>query len=422
MRVAVGTGDAVAMNTPVHERTALNPAALLAAAPHRLLFFGGAAALILSMLWWASWLVSARWGQLLPASTVLPPGWAHAVGMQYQALPMFIFGFLLTVFPRWMNRPAFGKRHYVPVGGGLLLGYLCFHLGLLGMPVLVHLGLVVTGLAWPYALYLLTRLVIADRGRCSHAVAALIALYFGAVGLILLVAYLHGADPRLAFATIKIGTFGLLLPIFLTVCHRMLPFFAQAVLADYQIYRPGWILWSLLGLSVLHLLLELMHGYAWLWLVDLPLAGLALWLSWRWQPRRAWPVRLLLVLHLGFLWLPLAMLAYAAQSLWYGATGEFLLGRIPVHLLTIGYFGSLVVAMVTRVTQGHSGRPLQMGAIPWSSFCLLQGVVLLRVVAELQADSLWMALAAVGWLLALLPWVLRSLWIYLRPRLDGQPG
>jgi uncharacterized protein involved in response to NO len=63
-----------------------------------------------------------------------------------------------------------------------------------------------------------------------------------------------------------------------------------------------------------------------------------------------------------------------------------------------------------------------MGAIPWSSFCLLQGVVLLRVVAELQADSLWMALAAVGWLLALLPWVLRSLWIYLRPRLDGQPG
>lgn len=410
------------MNKPVRETSRLNPAALLAAAPHRLLFFGGASALILSMLWWASWLVSVRWGQVLPPSTLLPPGWAHAVGMQYQALPMFIFGFLLTVFPRWLNQPAFGKHHYVPVGGGLLLGYLSFHLGLLGMPALVHLGLVATLLAWLYGLFLLTTLMIADRGRCSHALAALLALYFGATGLVLLVAFLHGANARLAFATIKIGSFGLLLPIFLTVCHRMLPFFSQAVLQDYRIYRPGWILWALLSLSLLHLLLELMHGYGWLWLADLPLAALALWLSWHWQPWRARPVRLLLVLHLGFLWLPVAMLAYTGQSLWYLNTGEFILGRIPVHLLTIGYFGSLVVAMVTRVTQGHSGRPLQMGAIPWLSFCLLQAVVLLRVVAELKPDQAWMALAAVGWLLALLPWVLRSLWIYLRPRLDGRTG
>ena len=28
----------------------------------------------------------------------------------------------------------------------------------------------------------------------------------------------------------------------------------------------------------------------------------------------------------------------------------------------------------------------------------------------------------VGWVVAFLPWVLRSAWIYLTPRLDGQPG
>ena len=32
------------------------------------------------------------------------------------------------------------------------------------------------------------------------------------------------------------------------------------------------------------------------------------------------------------------------------------------------------------------------------------------------------AVAAVGWLLAFLPWVLRSAGIYLRPRIDGRPG
>jgi uncharacterized protein involved in response to NO len=100
-----------------------------------------------------------------------------------------------------------------------------------------------------------------------------------------------------------------------------------------------------------------------------------------------------------------------------------MLGLAPLHVLTIGYFGSMLVAMVTRVTQGHSGRPLQMGAVPWACFVLLQGVLLLRVWAELAHDSyLWMVVAACGWLVAFLPWVIRSAWIYLTPRVDGKPG
>jgi uncharacterized protein involved in response to NO len=56
-------------------------------------------------------------------------------------------------------------------------------------------------------------------------------------------------------------------------------------------------------------------------------------------------------------------------------------------------------------------------------FVLLQGVVLLRVWAELARDSyLWLVLAACGWLVAFLPWVIRSAWIYLTPRADGRPG
>ena len=38
-------------------------------------------------------------------------------------------------------------------------------------------------------------------------------------------------------------------------------------------------------------------------------------------------------------------------------------GRAPAHALYIGFFGSLLVAMVTRVTQGHSGRPLELDAL-----------------------------------------------------------
>ena len=97
--------------------------------------------------------------------------------------------------------------------------------------------------------------------------------------------------------------------------------------------------------------------------------------------------------------------------------------RAPVHALTVGFFGSLLVAMVTRVTQGHSGRPLEMGSIPWLCFCLLQGVAVLRIAAEVLPDTQgWLALAAVGWVIAFAPWVARSAWIYLTPRADGQVG
>ena len=111
------------------------------------------------------------------------------------------------------------------------------------------------------------------------------------------------------------------------------------------------------------------------------------------------------------------------QSAWFALSGEFLLGRAPAHALFIGFFGSLLVAMVTRVTQGHSGRPLVLGPAGAFAFVIVQLVAVTRVVAELAPDTLaWQAAAGIGWLLAFLPWVLRSAWIYLSPRVDGKSG
>ena len=47
----------------------------------------------------------------------------------------------------------------------------------------------------------------------------------------------------------------------------------------------------------------------------------------------------------------------------------------------------------------------------------------MRIVADVAPDAMaWQAAAAVGWLLALAPWVGRIGGIYLRPRADGRPG
>ena len=408
-------GSSIAAGAPLH-LPVIN-------APHRLLFLAGACNVLLAMAWWALWLVDARWSIVGMPSPPIPAGWLHAFLMQYQLLPPFFFGFLLTVFPRWMNLPALTRRHYVPVGGLLFLGQLVTLMGAWGSMALLRIGAVLTLLGWCFGLTLLGRLLLQETGRTWHARSCFTALFAGVLGQAAFLRFLFTFDSLAYFLAVQIGTTLMLLPVFITVCHRMIPFFAGAVIPGYRAWRPLWLLGAIWALLVVHTVLALLHAYPWLWLADAPLCVLTASMLWRWWSPAALRTPLLLVLYVGFSWLPLALALFTIQSVWYAMSGDFVLGRAPEHALFVGCFGSLLVAMVTRVTQGHSGRPLVLGKIPALCFLLLQCVAWLRVAAEIAPDhAAWLAAAAVAWLLAFAPWVLRSAWIYLTPRIDGAAG
>ncbi|HET7126096.1 MAG TPA: NnrS family protein [Lysobacter sp.] len=402
----------------------------LAHAPHRLLFAVGAGNVLLAMAWWTLWLVDMRWHAIGLRQPAVYGGWIHAIVMQYQVLAPFMFGFLLTVFPRWMGLDELRRWQYLPVGIGLFGGQLLTLAGAFGPGHLLHLGAVFTLAGWATGLFYLLRWLWRDGGKTWHAVSCGGAILFGFVGFLAYAVYLHTGDARLVFASIKIGSFGLLLPVYFTVAHRMFPFFAGNMVPGYKPWRPLWVLGAFWPLALLHLAFELAHGYQWLWLADAPLFALACAWLWRNWPRPGAGVMrgnaaqraLLRVLFIGYAWLPVAMALYVAQSAVYALDGDFLLGRAPAHALFIGFFGSLLVAMVTRVTQGHSGRPLELGGAAVFAFAAIQLVAVVRIVAELVPDPLaWDAVAAAGWLVAFAPWVLRSLRIYATPRADGRP-
>jgi uncharacterized protein involved in response to NO len=90
----------------------------------------------------------------------------------------------------------------------------------------------------------------------------------------------------------------------------------------------------------------------------------------------------------------------------------------------MGFFGGMLMAMVTRVTLGHSGRPLALDALNWRLFLVVQVATVLRIAAEfLPAATAGLSLlAALAWLAAFGTWSGRHLVIYLRPRVDGAPG
>jgi uncharacterized protein involved in response to NO len=286
----------------------------------------------------------------------------------------------------------------------------------------LRFGALFTLAGWSAGMFLLARLVLRACGRPWHALSCLFALGFGLVGLVFYALLTFRVDAQVAFVALRFGGIPMLLPIYFTVCHRMIPFFTQMALPGYRMVRPAWTLAAAWALLLAHLGFEMRHAFQWLWMVDAPLAVLFTGLLISWWPRQRVPA-LLRVLYLGFAWLPVAFALYTAQSAWLAISGEFALGRAPAHALFIGFFGSLLVAMVTRVTQGHSGRPLQLGKVAGFAFVLVQFVALTRIVSELVPDGLgWQAVAALGWLLAFFPWVARSGWIYLTPRADGRPG
>lgn len=82
-----------------------------------------------------------------------------------------------------------------------------------------------------------------------------------------------------------------------------------------------------------------------------------LWLAVVWGLVQSLKIRLLAMLHVGFVWLGLALLYSAAsQALWL-ATGQPVLGLGALHALSMGFLGSIMVAMVTRVSLDY-GIPI----------------------------------------------------------------
>jgi uncharacterized protein involved in response to NO len=150
------------------------------------------------------------------------------------------------------------------------------------------------------------------------------------------------------------------------------------------------------------------------------LVGLAL----LWGLARSVRIRLLAMLHLGFLWLGLGLALAGGSRLLGWATGGAILPLAPLHAITMGALGSLMLAMVTRVSCGHSGRSDVADDLVWSLFWLLQAATVLRLAAAVPSWPVQPLLtaAAVLWAVLMLIWGSRYGSWYGRPRPDGRPG
>lgn len=386
----------------------------LAQVPHRAYFGAGVCTLLLLALWWSV---------ALPRSdvTAAPAMLVHGLIMPLGIFPPFMLGFVFTAGPRWLGTQA--PKGHLPLAlgqlGGLLLMLIGFHAG--GHWPLP--GLALLFLVWWRATWLWFDCILhAPSGDKRHARYILLAMLSGNVALLCVMAWVLSGDATLWLLARNLILWGWILPIFMVVAHRMIPFFTQSVVPQRTLWRPPALLQTwLLGCAALVVTLSL----DWAPLAAVIALALAVgtgYAALQWAGCRLRGAcggnRLLAMLHLSFAWLPIGFLLLALEQ-----AGLIAPGSAAVHAFGLGFCATMLVGFVTRVTLGHSGRPLQPSALIWSLYLGLHAVALLRVAFALGggAPVLLHGLAAL-WLLLIAVWATRMLPAYWRPRADGQPG
>ncbi len=408
-------------------------------APHRVMFFSGAMQGLLTVLFWGVDL-GARYAGLYPAiSWSVPASWLHAVLMIYGFFSFYIFGFLMTALPKWVGAKEVPRQLYLPAFLLLAGGWLLFYIGLFLPPEIpvLFIALLSVAAGWlmvPYALFLAIR--GGDNPDKRHAKVVTAALLLAWIGVLSFACAFAAPVPFLetvfspVFMTtaarlgIEIGIWGFLLPVFATVTHRMLPFFTGNVLPFYAVYRPMGLLWILLACLFAHGAGAVGGMQSWLWLPDTIAAAISFWFTWKWQLRRSFASHLLAMHHVAHLWQGIALSLYAAQSVAH-ALGVNVGGLAPLHVLTLGYFTSVLIGMATRVTLGHSGRSINSDVWGWRLFWCFQGIVLLRFAGEFLALPGFMNLfwwSAILWVVIFALWCRIYVPMYLTPRPDGRSG
>ena len=405
-------------------------------APHRLGFFFAMVVLLAASAWWALVQLDRVSGWLgLPL--VLPPSVVHAAVMVFGFMPLFFSGFMFTAGPKWLQVPSpRPERLLLP----LLLQTLGWLLWLVGGHLhagiaLAGVALAALGLALVAALFwsLLWRSQAEDQ---VHARALGVACLVGGLCLTGVALGVALDAPVVARACVLTGLWGFAVVVFVTVAHRMVPFLSSDTLPLVAAWRSFSVLWLMLGAAMLEAAAvwvefdgPLQGPIAAWWMLlrgglELLIGTLLLWLALLWGRAQSRKNRQMVMLHMGFVWLGLSLwLAGLSQllGLWQGAP---MMGLGALHALTMGCLGSLMLAMVTRVSCAHSGRATQADRIAWSLLWFLQLATLLRIAAAWPSavSAYLLALVAGLWLALMGVWAWRLVPWYGRVRSDGRPG
>lgn len=363
-----------------------------------------------------AWLALYTYGAM--PLRALPPQLWHAHEMFYGFVAAALAGFLLTAVPSWTGVKGFGGWPLAAVVLAWLLGRAAFAFA----NVLPGWTVAMFELAFLPALgVLLAPPLVRSRNRNTPLLVVIAALWL-ADGAFL--AGLLRQDPLLASRSLRIAI-DIMLLVVTVIGGRIVPSFTANALrrrgeaAD--IRSLPWLERGVIALMVAVILVDLWRpeGAVAGALAALVAAAQALRLS-GWRSLRARGEAILWVLHVGYAWMPIG---FALKAVWLLAGAPW--AAYWLHALTMGLFGTMILAVMTRAALGHTGRPLTVSASVAAAYAMLTLAAAARVLAPAIRPSEYFSMLLVSgilWTAAFAVYVIVYAPILVLSRADGKPG
>lgn len=338
----------------------------------------------------------ALWLPMLAGYAVLPTAMApldwHVHEMVFGFVPAVVAGFLLTAVPNWTGR--------LPVVGTPLIGlfavWVAGRVAIAGSAVVTQPVAAVIDLSFLAILGLvIAREIVAGRNYKNLTVlVAVIALWLGNLAFHLEGQALPlGLGQRLGIATA--------IALIMLVGGRIIPSFTRNWLVRQgrgRLPLPfGKFDSAAMAVSLVSLAL-------WVTETEHPavaaVAGLAAVVNAvrlaRWAGERTANEPLVLVLHAAFAFVPVGFALLSLSLLWPSTVSS----SAVVHAWTGGAIGLMTLAVMTRTSLGHTGRPLVATPAIGSMYVAIVIGALCRIAAALGvANDTLLTLAAIAWVI-----------------------
>lgn len=352
----------------------------------------------------------------------LPPQWVpmwwHGHELIFGFAGAAICGFLLTAVPRW-TRTA-------PVSGMPLLALALIWVA--GRAAMWSAGFLpgwlvaVIDLAlFPALAVAVAKPIVRSRNRRNYGFPLLLATLFVAN----LLTHLQ------VLGVARTGRTGLYLGLYVVVvmvtliAGRIVPTFTRNALAargeGETVRRDPWLSRGALAMVVAAALFQVFGGTPRVAGTSAALAAVLLGVeAVGWQPLRTLRNPIVWVLHVGHGWLVVGFAALAVAEL---------AGGLPVstatHALTAGAIGTMVIAVMSRASLGHTGRPLRAPAPVVAAYLLVIVGAAVRVFGPAVRFDLyrwWVIAGGTLWALGYALFTAVYAPILLRPRRDASEG
>jgi uncharacterized protein involved in response to NO len=321
-----------------------------------------------------------------------------------------IAGFLLTAVPNWTGR--------LPVAGAPLAAlFALWTAGRFAMLFETELGLLAAIIDSAFLFVLaaiVAREVLAGKNTRNLPVSLLISV----LGVANVLTHFGSANAEIGLLGERIGL-GVVAMLVTLIGGRIVPSFTRNWMAKRHMTPepapPGRYDTLTLALTALALLswvaapLSAFSGAALTLAGSLNVARLVRWQGWRTSAES-----LVLVLHIGYAWLAFALILIGVSIIAPASVPS----TAGIHALTAGAFGVMTLAVMTRASLGHTGRPLTASPTVTLIYLLVSGAAVVRTLSPFLTDHYTSLLmfAAVLWTAAFAVFVTAYAPLLLRER------